>query len=266
MIADRALARRIEADEAHGIASCVEAYGRATGKPVATLGIGGGWAGYAEGIDFLNLAKGVAMTGPVSAADLDRLEAFYFERGAPAQVVVCPLADPSLLALTRRGFHVQEFETSLAVEPRALTAPLPAPGVRVDRAAPDELDLWGETCARGFFSEEAIAAVLPAFRAFARLADVDVFLARVDGVVAGAAAFGMRDGLAGFFGTSVLAAHRGRGVHRELIRARVEAAGRRDADLLRVTTLAGSGSQRNFERWGFRPTYSRAVLVKGHPS
>src|SRR5262249_54974749 len=157
------------------------------------------WAAYAEGIDFLNLAKGVAMTGPVSAADLDCLEAFYFERGVPAQVVVCPLADASLLALTRRGFHVLEFETSLAVEPGQMPAAPPPPGVAVSRAAPDELDLWAETCARGFFEETALPAVLPAFRAFARLSDVEVFLARVDGLVAGAAAYGMRDGLAGFF-------------------------------------------------------------------
>jgi GNAT superfamily N-acetyltransferase len=262
MIADLALARRIEEDEAFGITTCAQAYGRATGKGVAMEAVGGGWATYAEGVDFLNQAKGVGMQGAVSGEDLDRLEAFYFERDVPAQVVVCPLAHPSLLELSRRGFHVQEFENALAVDPRAVTPAPPTPDVAVSRAAPDELDLWAETCARGFFEENALAAVLPAFRAFARIADVEVFLARVEGVVAGAAALGLREGLAGFFGTSVLGVHRGRGVHRELIRARVESARRLGADLLRVTTLAGSGSQRNFERWGFRPTYTRTVLVK----
>jgi GNAT superfamily N-acetyltransferase len=262
--ADRALAKRLESDDALNVAACVEAYGReAPGMHVATLEVGGGWAGFAEPLDFLSQAKGLGMEGPVSTGDLDRIEDFYQSRGAPAQVVVCPFADPSVLDLTRRGFRIAEFENALVVEPGAVLPPPSLPGVETWRAGGNEVDVWAETCARGFFpAEEALAVVVPAFRAFAKLPEVEVFLARIDGQVAGASAIGYRDGLAGFFGTSVLPEFRNRGAHRELIRARVEAARVRGADLLRVTTLPGSDSQRNFERWGFRPAYTRAILIR----
>src|SRR5207245_63888 len=95
--ADRALAKRLEEDDAHNVVACVEAYGReAPGVHVATLEVAGGWAGFAEPLDFLSQAKGLGMNGPVASHDLDRIEDFYRSRGAPAQVVVCPFADPSL--------------------------------------------------------------------------------------------------------------------------------------------------------------------------
>lgn len=266
MNADRELARRIESDDAANVFRCVEAYGQEVPEVrVATLAVGGGWAGYAEPLDFLSQAKGLGMDGPVAPEDLDRVEDFYRSRGAPAQVVVCPFADPSLLDLTRRGFRIAEFDNALVVAPASVTPPAssPSPGVETWRAGPDEAGVWAETCARGFFAaEESIPVVVPAFRAFAKLPEVEVFLVRIDGQVAGAGAIGYRDGLAGFFGTSVLPAFRRRGAHRALIQARIEAARRRGSDLLRVTTLPGSDSQRNFERWGFRPAYTRTVLVK----
>lgn len=264
MNADRAMARRLESDEALNVVACLESYRReAPEMQVAMLEVAGGWAGFAEPLDFLSQAKGLAMQGPVSADDLDRLEEFYLLCGVPAQVVVCPFADPSLLDLTRRGFRISEFENALVVAPGEVVAPPQALGIEVSRAGAEEISLWAETCARGFFSEEeSISVAVPAFRGFAKLPEVETFLARIDGRVVGAAAIGYREGLAGFFGTSVLAEHRSRGAHRELIRARVEAARLRGSDLLRVTTLPGTDSQRNFERWGFRVAYTRAVLIK----
>jgi len=261
VIAGRELARRIEEDEGYNIAACVEAFGREVPEAhVATLAVGGGWAGFAASVPFLCQAKGLGMQGPVSADDVGRVEDFYLSRGVPAQVVVCPLGDPSVFELSRRGFHVHEFENALVAEPDAITSPAAAPGVEV---TPADVDLWAETCARGFFEDEAtLAAVRPAFAGVAKLPGVEIFLARVDGIVAGAGALGVRDGMAGFFGTSVLPPFRSRGAHRELIRARVAAAHVAGADLLRVTTLPGSDSQRNFERWGFRPAYTRTVLIK----
>ena len=96
----------------------------------------------------------------------------------------------------------------------------------------------------------------------ASLPVVTTFLARVNGEIAGAGAVGIRDGLAGFFATSVLPAFRGRGVQRSLIAARVEAARRAGCDLYSVAARPGSASQRNFQRSGFQPVYTKPVLIR----
>lgn len=44
-------------------------------------------------------AAGLGFDGTVSEADLDRLEMFYRSHGAPAQLDLCPLTDPTLLEL-----------------------------------------------------------------------------------------------------------------------------------------------------------------------
>ena len=265
MRADAALARRIESDEAQAIAESALAYAReAPDAEVATLAVAGGWAAFAGVGSFLTQAKGLGLNGPVESADFDRLEEFYKSRGAPAQVEVCPHADPSLLEIFHRGYRVLEFENALVAEPSRITAPpADSPGVKARRIESQEIDLWTETCARGFFPDaDAMAKALPAFRGMVKLPDVEAFLATVDGSVAGAGAVGFRDGLAGFFATSVLPAFRGRGAHRELIRIRVEAAREAGCDLFRVGALPGSGSQRNFERWGFHPAYTKTILIR----
>src|SRR5947209_15843783 len=53
---------------------------------------------------------GLGMFGPVTAADLDRIEAFFKERGAPVFHEVSPLAEGALLGLLNsRGYHPFEF-------------------------------------------------------------------------------------------------------------------------------------------------------------
>jgi len=262
--ADLVLARRLERDEGLNTAEATLAYGReAPEVKVATLAVGGGWAAYAGVGSFLTQAKGMGMDGPVERSELDRLEDFFMIRGAAAQVSICPLADPSLLELSRRNYRVLEFDNVLVAEPAHVVAPPASPGVEVWRASPEEFDLWAETSARGFFPDpDALAKARPAFRAFVGMPAVTSFLARVDGQVAGAGAYGVRDGLAGFFATSVLPEFRGRGAHRELIRARLDSARAAGSDLCSVGASPGSDSQRNFERWGFRVAYTKTILIR----
>jgi hypothetical protein len=47
-----------------------------------------------------------------------------------------------------------------------------------------------------------------------------------------------------------------------LIQARLTFAAAADCDLAKVTTLPGSGSQRNVERQGFRVAYTQTVMVR----
>ena len=105
------LARRLETAEAVDAAGCAEAQCKfdvtsgAAVKPVA-----GGVAVFCGATSPLTHALGIGMHGPVTADDLDDLELFFEERGAPVTLDVCPHADPSLRELlSQRDYRAAEF-------------------------------------------------------------------------------------------------------------------------------------------------------------
>ena len=79
--------------------------------------IAGGWMCFAGKGSWANQAIGLGLDGPVSDAQLDRLVAFFRERGVEPRVQVCPFVDATLVkGLGRRGFVVRQFENVLARE------------------------------------------------------------------------------------------------------------------------------------------------------
>jgi hypothetical protein len=78
---------------------------------------------------------------------------------------------------------------------------------------------------------------------------------------AGGAAMTIHSGLAILFADSVVARYRRRGLHQELIVARLADARARGCDLATASTAPGSTSQRNFERMGFQVVYTKVMLV-----
>ena len=80
---------------------------------------------------------------------------------------------------------------------------------------------------------------------------------------AGGAAQANRDGLATLFADSTIPRFRGRGLHRELIAARLNEAIAQGCDMATASTQPGSGSQRNYERLGFEVVYTKVTLALG---
>ena len=72
----------------------------------------------------------------------------------------------------------------------------------------------------------------------------------------------IRPGIAYFLSDSTLAQYRGRGLQRALIEARLATAVKAGCDLAAVTTLAGTLSQRNYERCGFRVVYTKLNMQR----
>lgn len=148
LFADFALAQRLEGCDASGNAECVQAYARRYPEVGAlTLPVAGGYAMYAGADSPLTQAIGLGMSGPVTAVELDQVEAFYRDRGTAVHVEVCPLADSSLLALfAERGYRVEEYSNVLA---RRLGSDEPdtpvGSEVRVRVPLPDEAELWAQT-------------------------------------------------------------------------------------------------------------------------
>jgi GNAT superfamily N-acetyltransferase len=264
LLADLALARRVEGAQAQGRADAARAHSRCCpGAGIAVEAVGGGFA-------IINPcgppttrahAFGLGMNGPVTEADLGRLADFY--RGLVAHVNLCPLAHPSLLELLgRRGYRVVEWNNVLvrALGGEEAAGPLPA-GLEARPAAAAEAELWARVVAQGYSGQEEVGAALGAGVALFDLLAVRCFLGLVGGEPAGGGAVAWHQGVATLLGTSTLPRFRGRGLQAALLQARLALAARQGCDLATTNTDPGSTSQRNVERQGFRVAYTRPVLA-----
>ncbi|HJT89108.1 MAG TPA: hypothetical protein VJ732_14670 [Bryobacteraceae bacterium] len=256
VFADALLARRIESAEAAISRACAE------GRPgAAVMECAGGLAVFQGADSPLTHAAGLGLHGPVPGRDLDTLESFFRCRGACVSIELCPLADPGLLeSLAARGYRATEFNTVLIKE-LAGTETIPTPRIRA--AVENERDLWSYAVGYGFFEQaelteeemdvgRAIFAV-PGVRCYLNLSEA--------GQPAGGGALAIRHGLGMLFADSTIPAFRRRGLHRDLIAARLNESAAQACDLAAASTLPGSPSQRNYERMGFRVAYTKVTLV-----
>lgn len=250
------LARRVEAAEGAIARGCAE---RQPGSPI--LEAGGGIAVFQGADSPLTQAVGLGLNGPVREADFAAIEEFFRSRGARVTIDLCPLADSGLLALLAEGgYHATEFNNVL-VRPLAGLEITMTPRVR--RATAGEGDLWSHTVGHGFFEQaELTDEEMEVGRAIFSMPGALCSLTASDsGESAGGGAMAVCNGLAMLFADSTVARFRRQGLHRELIAARLYEAAALGCDLAAATTLPGSGSQRNYERMGFRVAYTRISFV-----
>jgi GNAT superfamily N-acetyltransferase len=270
---DRALSTRLEATEAAKIEALArEVAARVPARRAAVAVIAGGRAAFVAPHARLSRAVGLGLSGPVEARDVEALEDFYASRGTAARILVSPFAHPSLLAqLGERGFRLDSLDTVLvrqiapAVE---VHAPEPAAHgvVIVRRAAREEASAWVAASLSAFATpDEPPSDRADIFEAGFHVPGAAYFLASSaagDGPVAGVGAVYVHERVALLFAGGTLAAHRGRGVQRALIDARLSYARDAGCDLATSVAEAGSTSQRNLERAGLVAIYSQAVLIK----
>lgn len=206
-------------------------------------------------------AIGVALDGEMTAADLDRIEAFYAELGVPAKLSLCPFTHASAFALVaeHRYVVVDHFN----VLSRSLDA-LPSPSVPVARA--DDYGAWADLVRRGMETPESdmlperaetVAVVL------GEAPQMHAFVAAIDGEPAAGAGLLVDEGVATLFATSTLPAYRRRGAQASLVAARLGHAKALGCDLAVAMTDVGGDSQRNLERLGFHVGYTATVF--SHP-
>ena len=275
MVCTPALAARI--DRADG-RLCADASHRALTETTSLrLSVGGGLAVYGATDSPLNKLIGLGFDGPVSVDELGRAEAAFAARGARLQAEVSTLADPELHSLLyARGYVPSGFENVLGHPLAADTiASNASHEISVAPIAHDE---------HGLFADLMVAAVAtpdvggvggdatPAsdlvrhwVLAMLGLPGVYGYLARIGGVVAGAASMRLDDELAQFTGAGTLPKFRRRGVQSALLRARLAAAADAECQVAVVTTQPASKSQHNVLREGFHLLYARQLLVKSPP-
>ncbi len=260
---DLALARRLERAEALCGVAHVEARRHLDSQAEgAWIEVAGAHAIFDGVSSPLSQTFGLAVFDPVGERELDRLEAFFSERGSPTSHEISAFASPNLWSLLgTRGYTPIETSTVL-VGPTVKAAPA-APGPLVVRVIGDdaaEARLWTRTAAEGWRSEsDELAAVLHALGPIiTRTPGVHCLLAELKGEPVAAAILNISNGVAILGGASTIANARRQGAQAALLRARLDLAAARGVDLAMVVAQPGSASQRNAIRQGFRPAYVRS--------
>jgi len=270
VLADHSLARRLERAEAAAGARFVEARARVTPESGAEwIEVAGAYAMYDGARSPCTQTFGLGLFAMPAAAEMDRLEAFFKERGAPVFHEVSPLADKALLPmLSERGYRPAELTNVmyLRLGAEAGTAADRSGSIAVRIAGKEEQGVWARTSVEGWreFAEGAgLMDMNELMQVSAAREDGFPFLAELDGQPIAAGALAIHGGVALMAGASTIPQWRRRGAQRALFEGRLQYAARAGCDLAMICAEPGSSSQRNAERQGFRIAYTRIKWVLG---
>jgi len=258
VFADLDLSRRLERAEGQ---ACLEF---AESRQRLDPGSGAAWMQCAganvvfDGVDSpITQTFGLGLFEPLTPGALDQIERFFRDRGAVVVHEVSPLAGIATLdLLCARGYRPIELSS-------VMYRPVDRPGTRENTAArvaaPEECALWAEVSARGWAHDNPdLRGFLEQFGAiaFARKQSVH-FIAELTGQPGAAGALSLHDGVALFGGAATVPEMRRHGLQAALLEARMRYAFEHGYPLAMMVTEAGSQSQRNAERQGFRIAYTR---------
>ena len=262
IFADLDLARRLERPEALGGASFVEARSRLSPEVGAQwIEVRGVYAMFDGPTSPVTQTFGLGLFSEPTAADLNRLESFFQERGAPVCHEVSPLAGISVAdLLSRRSYRPIEFTSVMykRLTPATSAPALLNPRVTTRLMAGGEEDLWSQISARGWSEHPEFTEFLVSFgRAIASCDGSFNFFAHLDGEPVAAGVLRCHEGVALFGGASTVPEARNHGAQKALLEARMNMATSLGCDLAMMCAAPGSVSQRNAERQGFRIAYTR---------
>lgn len=260
IFANGELAKRLEAAEGFACAQFAEARKRLFSTCSSTWMRCAGATVVFDGVDAPTTQTfGLGLYEELTSAALDEIEEFFAARGAEVMHEVCPFAGAATLdLLCARGYRPFEISNVMYRGVERTVEGLPA-DVRVRVVAQDEAELWSDISARGWTHEH------PEFEEFLRaLGTVCVareqspcFLAELEGQPGAAGALILHEGVALFGGAATVPQLRRRGLQAALLHERMHYAAEHGCDLAMMVAEAGSNSQRNAERKGFRVAYTR---------
>lgn len=268
IFADRELSKRLERAEGYACAQFAAARTRLFPESGATWKECAGATVVFDGVDAPTTQTfGLGLFEELSNGTLDEIEEFFFSRGTAVMHEVSPHVGPQALALLcSRGYKPVEVSNVLyRLVEGAETGH--SEDIRVSVAGAAEAKLWTHITARGWAHEH------PELEDFVRQSgELCVaregsvcFLGEVDGKAGAAGTLSLHEGVALFGGSATVPEMRRRGLQGALLAERMRYASEHGCDLAMMVAEAGSNSQRNAERKGFRVAYTRIKWGKGLP-
>jgi len=252
-----ALARRLERAEGHACRQFAEARRKLFPESGSCWMECAGAQVVFDGINSpVTQTFGLGLFDELTPSALDTIERFFLDRGAPVQHEVSPLAGVAALdLLCSRRYRPIEISSVMV---RAVENPPPG-DIVVRIPSPDEAQLWAEISARGWTHDHPeLAPVMQQFGAIASAREHGpCFLAELDGQPGAAGSLWLHDGIALFSGAATIPEMRRRGLQSALLQERMRYAFEHGCELAMMVAEAGSESQRNAERKGFRIAYTR---------
>jgi GNAT superfamily N-acetyltransferase len=258
--ADVALAKRLEAAEGHACQQYAEGRRRVFPDCSSEWMKCAGANVVFDGVDSpITQTFGLGLLEELTQAALNQIEKFFMDRGAAVMHEVCPLAGVAALnLLCERQYRPIEI-SSVLYRPVEQPSELENPHIEVVAIGPEQAELWAEVSAQGWTSEHP--ELLDFLRDFGRIAAArdfgSCFLARLDGKPSAAGSLSIHNGVALFAGAATIPEMRRRGLQGALLQERMRFAFENGCDLAMMVAEAGSNSQRNAERKGFRLAYTR---------
>lgn len=211
-------------------------------------------------------AVGMGLDRPFTAEDLDQVEQFYRSHDAPAQVDLCPLHDPEVFEMVKqRGYSIAELNNVLY---RALSKeeqfPAPPAHCEIRRGNLEEAKAASVILERAFFPDGAPPEFVGLLTPLYQMEGALTFVATINDTMAACSAGIVmpEHGVLGLFGAGTLTGFRGRGLQTALLHARMAAGAKAGCEYAVIVTRAGTTSQRNAERLGFRVAYSKVTVIK----
>jgi hypothetical protein len=263
LFSDLDLARRLDRAEGHAGAKFVEARARASPQVGACwIEVAGAYAMYDGPSSPVTQTFGLGLFDPITTAELERIENFFRERGAPVSHDVCPLAGVPLAALLHeRGYRPIEHASTMyrPIGSGAGLAHTLNPRIQVRPIGVDEAEVWGRISAKGWshltdVQEDFLKELGPL--SVEREGTV-LLLAELEGqpIAAGAPCLG--GGVALLGGACTIPEARQQGAQLALLDYRLRYGAEHGCDIAMICAEPGSASQRNAERHGFRIAYTR---------
>ena len=265
--ADLALVRRLERAEATANAAFVEA--RAVVAPkvgAAWIDVAGVYAMF-DGVGSpITQTFGLGLFADCLEPEFDRLEAFFDAFGSATVHEVSSFAPDATTALLRSRGYAPIEESVVLVRPTAVDVAPSTSLVTVRHLGIGDRASWAQLSADGWRSEgEGVADFLNAFGLImTRARGIECFVAEVNGEPIATAAMSLATNVALLAGASTIPTGRRQGAQRALLDARLTYAAAAPIDLAMIVTHPSSGSQRNAERRGFRPVYTRTKWERPH--
>ena len=258
---DHALARCLERVEGMAGAACVDARNALQPQAGAEwIEVDGAIAMFDGASSPLTQTFGLGLVESFAAPALDEIEDFFRRHGCPASHEVSSFVAPTALnMLSARGYSPIEA-SAVSVRPAERLPDRDWSRITVRVIDDADTDLWARVAADGLRSEsQELGAFVDEFGVLmSRARNVVRFLAEAEGRPIATASLTLDGDVALFSGASTIPDARRQGAQLALLESRLAFAVEHEMELLMIVASPGTSSQRNAERQGFRPVYTRS--------